>query len=160
MSQILTVPDDVIDRNPPEPPPLDEVEAARRYGRLLQVSAGATRALGDMEERFAGEPREARTLEVIGREYSAAKKALDVDPNDTGAQKQLSDLDRGLDLYPVKKVLGDIAFGKGFETATGLDRVIRFAGKRVKTVMELYELYEDLSEFAEYRKEADTIRGR
>lgn len=55
MSQVLIVPDDVIDRNPPATPPLDETEAKRRYGRLLQASAGAARALDGLEGRFAGE---------------------------------------------------------------------------------------------------------
>lgn len=363
MSQILTVPDDVIDRNPPEPPPFDEVEAVRRYGRLLQVSAGAARSLEDLEGRFAnetdwvtapdrfraeadaigrefadsfgddrtgrtifsrdfaflanaratafarasemrerealltaysdrmaglseiargaegpqrdealrqaaleahrahafgfesdptaaverfiadlqplradnpaterfgspsqvpadraeyekrarggwmlpvspeaqkpeqpirsaslsqaggsfgfpsselvqhdidrytavqnaGEGDEARSFETIGREYWAAKKALDVDPNDLAAQDRLSRLDRELDLYPIKKLLGGIAFGKGFEKATGLDRLLRFAGKRAKMAWELFDLNDHLDKYMGDRKEIDEIRRR
>ncbi|MHB1219251.1 MAG: hypothetical protein ACYC1L_13740 [Alphaproteobacteria bacterium] len=55
MSYVLTVPGELIDRNPPVEPPLDETEAVRRYGRLLQASAGAARALGGLEGRFADE---------------------------------------------------------------------------------------------------------
>jgi hypothetical protein len=77
MSQVLTVPDEVIDRNPPVTPPLDETEAARRYGRLLQASAGAARALGGLEERFTGETdwaaapgRFRAEADAIGRDFA------------------------------------------------------------------------------------------
>ncbi len=77
MSQVFTIPDDVIDRNPPEPPPLDEREAVRRYGRLLQASAGAARALEGLEGRFANETdwvtapdRFRADADTIGRDFA------------------------------------------------------------------------------------------
>lgn len=107
-----------------------------------------------------GEGDEARTPEVIGRDYWAIKKALDVDPNNLAAQDRLNQLDRELDLYPIKKLLGNVAFGEGSEKATGLDRFVRFAGKRAKTVWELFEVGDHLDDYMTDRREIDEIRDR
>lgn len=73
----------------------------------------------------AGEPREARTPEVIGEDYWAAKKALDVDPNDKAAQKLFEAADGELDSYVAKSVIANVLGGKMEKNLIGLDRVAK-----------------------------------
>lgn len=77
MSYVFTVPEDLVDRNPPVETSLDEREAGRCYGRLLQASANAARALVGLEERFSGEtdwasaPARFRAeADAIGRDFA------------------------------------------------------------------------------------------
>ena len=82
-----------------------------------------------------GEPRAARTPENIGKDYWAAKKALDVEPNDPVAQAQLSEANRELDLYVIREVLATVLGEEAEDTAIGIGKLRSLAPPWAKLLL-------------------------
>ena len=107
----------------------------------------------------AGEPRAARTPENIGKDYWAAKKALDVAPNDPAAQAQLSEADRELDLYVIRKVLATVLGEEAEDTAIGIGKLRALAPPWAKLLLRGDAIAGALDTYLEAQKEVEKIRN-
>lgn len=106
-----------------------------------------------------GEPREARTPENIGKDYWAAKKALDVDPNDVKSQEQLAQADRELSLYVIKKVIGDVLLDSAEDKAFGIDKLVALAPPALKLAWKGVNIHDAIEAYQSARDEVEKVRS-